>query len=374
MFDILFLTALALGEPPTTPVIHSSRGQSAPAATLGKARFEPGDKRILHFVGGTIGQYDIIDSYTSALGDALAPVGDSMWLDIPGTRSWDKVLGGLKSKLERLKSEGRMLNLGIGFADGSLGGFSTAGDAAYANTTAHDAQVESLGKVLAASGVPVFVRIGVEINGDWNGLHPYVFPQAFRKMVRQFRDLGCRNVASVFCVEPRGDSEIFAVDEQDRPKWFPGDDVIDWYGIDIYPATCFSGSTTNARIARGKDIRRATDRFLERARKAGKPVFIGETSCFPHVIPSDADDPEGVAARKVWQEWFQPFIAWLDEHPEIKAVAFCPVDWSQTGAFSTWGDARIQRNSKLTALWRAELEDPRWFHLKELPFLLPKRP
>lgn len=359
----------------TAPLFLAALTGVLPADAASNARprvpLEPPDGRILHLAGGTIGQYDIVTEYERAVGPELAPVGDSMWIDIPGTRPWDKIQAGLASKLAELKRTGRMLNLSVGFNDGTGQGYGSAADDVYATTNEFDGQVKELVNLLADHEVPVFLRIGTEVNGEWQGHHPYVFPDAFRKLAKAVRERGAKHVAIVWCVEPQADPAIDARDDQGRYKWFPGSDAIDWFSVDLFAPEAMAALRSGDRsrgTGRKKSAEMAaiTEKLLAMARAAKKPVIVCECSPIRKDIPATADDPGGAEAGKIWERWFVPFIAWLDRHPEVKAIAIDPVDWRQTGVFADWGDSRIQNNAALLAMWQLELKKPRWVHAPDL--------
>lgn len=355
------------------PAVERASALAEPKAAAAPALFEPKGSRILHLTGGTVGQYDVPEIYSRALGPELAPVGDSIWMDIPGTRSWPGIRGGLQRALADLKAKGWMVNLNIGFDNGRVRGFSSSADKDVAETTQHDAQIDDLARLVRDSGVPTFLRIGGELNADWEGHHPFVFPLAYRKIVERFRAAGCDRVAYVWCVEPHGEGNLGAVDAYGRAKWWPGEDVIDWYGIDVFQREHFDPrAPLGGRQAAGKRLGHVqmlgvTEELLAMARKAGKPVLLGECSPFQVNVPTAAEDPDGTRVKEIWSAWFEPFVAFLDRNPEIKAVAILPVDWSVTRNWPTWGDSRIQDNPRLLELWKKELSKPRWVKAREFP-------
>lgn len=342
----------------------AAAAKSAAAAAREELRFVPPPGKILHFHGNPYG--NLIDNdYSRALAPDAVPIGESIWLDVPGTRDFTMQRTRLERMLAKLANTGRMLNLTIAFDDGTAAGFESGQDAVYANTAAYDAIVSEIAELVARQGLPTLLRIGGEVNGAWEGHHPYVFPRAFRKMVGQFRAAGATNVDFVFCIESHGDADVFGVDAEGNPKWYPGDAFVDWLGVDLFPVASFRAPTaarrqnTRARAGKLSDI---VDSVMRHARATGKPVFVGECSPYPHLVRDAKTDPNGEIARQVWRDWFEPFIAWLDAHPEVRAVAYCPVEWSAYDPYTDWGDARIERNPLLLESWRTELSKDRWIH------------
>jgi hypothetical protein len=365
----LTVVALLIAPPPPAadePQVAPRRPRAA-AAGPAFPPLAPPPGRILHLTGGTIGQYDAIDHYSAALGSELSPVGDSMWMDIPGTRSWTKNLAALEERLAVLATQGRMLNLTVAFDHGRIEGFGTAADREYAETYQHDVKVAELAAVVRDSKVPTFLRIGGEVNGSWEGHHPFIFPKAFRKFAAQVRSAGATNVAITWCVEPNGDPAIDARNAAGEYRWFPGDDVIDWYGVDPFQAEAFErGKPAQGRRNSEGQRARIVEKLCAMARAANKPVIIGETSPFQHDILRPEDDTRGLHARRAWEGWFTPFLEFLDRHPEVQAVAILSVDWSATKPYHDWGVGVIQNHPYVLDRWRDELRRERWIHLPEL--------
>ena len=332
------------------------------------APVEPTGARVLH-LAGHIGQPKALAAYQEMTGARFAPAGDALWLALDQTRPWEYALRRVEHDLTRLADEGRVANLSLTFTPPTRAGFETAGDRRFVETTDWDRRVDDLARVIRHVRAPVLLRIGCEINGAWKGHHPFVFPRAYRKVVERFRAQRVENVAFVFCIAAMGDRNVFAVNDLGEPKWYPGDDVVDWFGINVFRREHFDP----AAPARGgrPNLAAFTESFLARPRDAGKPVIIGETTPVGEVVQSREEDPNAYGADDVWDAWFAPFIAFLDRHPEIKAVTLLPIDWRGT-RWSDWGDARLHRSPLLARRWRQELEKPRWVHRDDLRLAVPR--
>lgn len=332
------------------------------AVVTQRAPLEPLGHRVLHLAGHS-GQAEALAGYQEMTGRRFAPAGDAVWLWLDQKRPWVASLKSVERCLARLADERRMANLSLEFTPPTRAGFSTAGDRRFAETTELDSRIDDLARVIRHSRVPVLLRIGCEINGSWKGHHPWVFPRAFRKVVERFRAQSVENVAFVFNIVAMGDTDVFAVNDLGEPKWYPGDDVVDWFGIDVFHREDFDPAAPTRPGVRSRA--EFTASFLARARDAGKPVLIGETTPLGSVVRTREADPNDYEADEVWAEWFAPFIAFLDRHPEIKAVTLMPMDW-RGARWSDWGDARLHLSPRLSRRWRQELEKPRWVHRDEL--------
>jgi len=330
-----------------------------------RAKFAPPPEHLLHFAGTPAVQPASIAPYTAMTGPELAPAGQTMWIDIPGTRSWLVVRDRFAQQLQALATSGSAVNLGLGFENGKRDGFGTAADDAVATTTDYDSKIDDVALAIRQAGLPVFLRIGVEVNGAWSGLHAYVFPRAYRKIVERFRALKVDNVAFVWCVEPDGDARIDEHDPQGHWRWFPGEDVVDWYGVDVFAGSHFDG-TMAATVGGQRSPYGVTQRLLDMARQARKPVMIGETTPYRVNLKPDAMDPRFLHAQEAWLAWFGPFLRWIDHTPEIQAVTILPVDWRQVPGYTEWGDSRLYRSSWIAQQWKLELTKARWVHAPQL--------
>jgi hypothetical protein len=127
------------------------------------------------------------------------------------------------------------------------------------------------------------------------------YTAAWRHIVEQFRTRGANNVSFVWIVT----SYLFTDRARLTPEQlYPGDDVIDWIGIDGYNFYgCGRGPWRSFR-----------DIFLpgyEWARERGKPVMVAEWG-----VQEDPDRPGRKAA------WFREAARQIQAMPEIKAVVY----------------------------------------------------
>ncbi|MDQ2733255.1 MAG: glycoside hydrolase family 26 protein, partial [Armatimonadota bacterium] len=90
-----------------------------------------------------------------------------------------------------------------------------------------DAYLQAWARDAASCGGPVFLRFASEMNGDWTVYHGN--PALYREKFRLVHDVMARlapNVAMIWCV--------FQSPEENWDSYYPGDDVVDWVGINIY--------------------------------------------------------------------------------------------------------------------------------------------
>ncbi len=334
------------------------------AGTLYGAKFEPPRGRILHGMGqfrdGNAGYLELLDD------EALQPASKLDFRAIGDwPRNWDVRLQTYRLALLEEERLGRIPQVDLGlYGIDPRSRVQVGVDLDVANTDRYDQRIRELAQVLASHKGPVFLRIGAEFSGEWNGYHPWDYPRAYRKVLDIFRAERADNVAFVWCYEPSAPDDFDARDSRGW-KWFPGDDVIDWFGIDLFSPAQFAkarpgrGSGTGTRLAR-------TERFLDMAREHRKPVMIGE--CSPALEDITDDQSDG---RRDWDAWFAPFLQLLDDHPGIEAFSLINTDWRQSAksAAQGWKRAEIQVNPYIGQTWVEELRKPRYLHLDDVALL-----
>ena len=152
--SLLLLTACVL------PDAGSNASISTGASTT-PSFLEPADGRVLHFVAGTVGQYELAAEYARMTGADLAPIGDSIWMSIPGTRSWDRLRVRIRERLTEYATLGAAINLSVSFNHGHVTGPSTAADRDVADGH-YDFIIDELAEILRETGIPTLMRIGNE--------------------------------------------------------------------------------------------------------------------------------------------------------------------------------------------------------------------
>jgi hypothetical protein len=181
----------------------------------------------------------------------------------------------------------------------------------------HDPAIRLLGDFFATEGRPVLLRVGYECTGPWNGYEPQTYVAAFRRVAGMLREFPFA-LATVWCVE--GGWTAPAAD------YYPGDEWVDWFSVDLFAPDHFAGSEGFMRMA------------LEHAR----PVLVGE--CTPRRV--------GVlAGADSWKAWFGPFFEWIARHAQVKGFSYINWDWSAYPQWSDWGDARLQANPFVLDQW-----------------------
>jgi hypothetical protein len=319
---------------------------------------EPPDGRIYHGVQTAFGSHN---AYLAMLGpdSSIHPAVRGFFFSVPGTRSPSLVFNGLRSFFASADSFGFIPEISF-FLVASNVDPRGATDSIIAVSTAYDPFLDSVLTICRSYGRRMFVRIGGEFNGPWNGggYHPYYYVTAFRKIADMFTARGMRDSIAVnWCYEPDGPNDFDSVGVN-GPLWYPGDAYVDWFGLDVFDAAHFDQSLPNERNGR-ITLKGKSERFLGMARSKGKPVFLNETSAKGVTITADSTD-----SFNDWRNWFAKFWVFLDNHPEIKGYNYLDVDWENNG-YPGWGDARIQNSPWVTAWYRQEMRRPRYIHLRQ---------
>jgi hypothetical protein len=321
---------------------------------------EPPIGRVYHGVG----QYQQgVDDYIAAMEDSSKPILVKLYFDIPGTRGQNYAV--LRQALARERAAGRIVELSLGLQDGRTGT-----DSVIATSTRYDAIIDSIATIVIEHGEPLFVRPGFEFNGPWFGYHPYLYPVAFRKIVDRFRARGVDSAAWVWCYYPSGAPNDFDSTDARGARWYPGDDYVDWFGLDLFNAMDFDLALPDYNrgtiTSKGK-----SERFLAMARDKGRPVLLSETSATG--IGITADEADGIAD---WSAWFEKFFAFIDAHEEIRGFNYINWDWRAYETWKTWGNSRIDSNAYILGRYRAEMRRPKYIHLGESiePLPLPASP
>jgi hypothetical protein len=287
------------------------------------AKSEP-VSRVIHGAGQSDGAFD---KYISALDSTTLPL---IYMIYGGLRytEWSSWTAIQQKKISRF-NWGVIPQLGLSMTHDGMP------EEHYEHQVAagkYDKETEAMVKALAAFETPVFLRIGYEFNGPWNGYQPETYKQAFIRIATCLKKYDAHNVATVwcFCPDPR---------TPDFMAYYPGDEYVDWWGIDFFSTEHFTEpSAVN---------------FLDSAYKHQKPVMIGEST--PRFVGVHKGDSS-------WNEWYRPFFNIIRQHPHIKAFCYINWDWSRYKQWHNWGDARIEENETVRKKYLREMQSPLYLH------------
>lgn len=315
------------------PATGDAADNYAPRVEFG-ARFEPGN-RIIHGAGqDSKGFSDYAKNFDGNHQPAIYMTYIGLTNPVDHIKKWGERL---KLELAEHKPIKLVPQIGLNLTGGKDTGAGMDKDVSEGK---FDAQIAAFGDGLTALDCPVFIRIGYEFEGKWNGYQPATFQEAFRRITRMLRERKLA-FATVWCAA--GGSSGWP-SMQRLMEYYPGDESVDWWGVDIFSAN---------EIKHPK-----LDEFLDASRAHRKPVMIGEMTP-RHVGVLDGE--------KSWDQWFGPMIDLLKRRPEIKATAYINWEWREWSdrlgfKWHNWGDARIERNALVRDRWVKELSDPIYLH------------
>lgn len=317
------------------------------------AKFEPPAGRVLHGVGQdsfSSAPHNKVPAYEAALGSKLAPAIDKTYLTLSMyLRSPRNPRAGFLTYLGKVAQTGKVPEIGIDILPDK--------DVVSGK---YDADIRQMATDFKGFGRPIYARIGVEIANNWNPYSAKVFPQAWRRFVDIFRSEGALNVAFVWCFAAAGNSDFADFDLQGNGLWYPGDEYVDWIGLDLFNATDFTYQGTP-----GKNYKNSVA-LCEFALRRKKPVMIAECTAKGLGISSQG------SAQTYWTTWFQPFFAFLAVRPVIREFSYINWDWSRTTKWPTWLNADITVNPALVSLYTRELTRSHYLHMSTgLPFAGP---
>jgi hypothetical protein len=152
------------------------------------------------------------------------------------------------------------------------------------------ASVERFADELARFDAPVFVRFAGEMNGDWTPYH--ADPKKYRQTFRMVHDVISRRApkaALIWCVN--------TVPENNIEDYYPGDDAVDWVGVNMYNVLFFDNDRS-----RPADKLHPADLLDHVYRKYAKrkPVAICEYAA-SHQSAADPNPRPQFAVQKIAQ-------------------------------------------------------------------------
>jgi beta-mannanase len=207
----------------------------------------------------------------------------------------------------------------------------------------YDSELGKLIKVIREFENPVFIRIGYEFDkaGKYNSRD---FVLAWKYIVNYLKKNDVNNVSTVWCSCPyHGTVPV--------EPFYPGDDYVDWFGIDVFTVKYIDGSY--------KPIKE----FLDLAKKHKKPVMVGESS------------PARVGvnnSEESWDGWFKFYFDWIKKNPIIKAFCYINWDWGKDWKQPEWLNGRIHENEFVREKYVKELSKPKYIHNQEINKFLKK--
>lgn len=168
-----------------------------------------------------------------------------------------------------------------------------------------DLAIEELLSGLDSMARPVFLRIGQEFNGVWNGYCAPEYVLVWRRIATAPSRRSALRSRTALVWDYTCDDHS-ALDATAYQPYYPGDDVVDWWAVN----TC-SGPLHDPLTGVPSSMPSSTcvHRFVQVAASRGYPVMLAEAQ--PRYIGAQS-------AQQSWPEWFAPFFSLLGL-PAVKA-------------------------------------------------------
>ncbi len=184
-----------------------------------------------------------------------------------------------------------------------------------------DAEISRMAARYASLPCHILLRIGYEFDGDaWNGYEPAAYRAAYRRIAHGLEN--AQNVALVW--------DSYTTDTENVMDWYPGDDVVDWFGY----------NTMSPKFD--------CQRMAALAAAHGKPLLNGEASY--------AMDAGGWP----FSRWARAFFDSMREN-DVQAYQYINWRWQvypRSANWHSWEDGRITGAPDRMAAYLSAMEGP----------------
>lgn len=221
------------------------------------------------------------------------------------------------------------------------------------NAVQDDSYVRSFARSLAELGIPVFLRFGGEMNGDWTawGKQPDLYREKFQ-LVAGIMHSQAPNVAMVWSPG--------CVPEEGLDSYYPGDEYVDWVGINGYSDYYFIGkpeyeneSWTWEKFYQGWRANPMQKfNYIYNAYSDRKPIMISETGV-SWLNNSNGQHLEDWAAKTMKELYgYVPLL-----YPRIKGIYYFNAGVSQD--FCTYN---VANSPAMTQAYSAAISSPYYLY------------
>src|SRR5205085_1192437 len=130
----------------------------------------------------------------------------------------------------------------------------------------NDAYLTEFAKTAGSIGTPMFLRYASEMNGSWTRYsgNPAQYREKWKIVATAFRKYA-PNVALIWCPNHSPEKAI--------EGYYPGDDFVDWVGVNFYAVPFYDNIPTHIGIYDNPADR---IKYAYNLHAANKPVAIGE--------------------------------------------------------------------------------------------------
>lgn len=318
-------------------------------------KFAPTDGKTMLIIGQDLTS---VQGYVNS-GQFPTPAGITMYTDLYSMAGLNDITNygagdiGLQEAMDRYPNSG----LSIGFwmreeADGQ-GEDHPNGLTELVNGLHNDELDKFADFAMRNNPRPIYLRIGYEFDGPWNGYDQNRYKAGYRYIVDYLNGKGVTNVAYVWQSATWGENAPNIID-----GYYPGDDYVDYVGLSFF----FYAQDFNAENL---------EYALQFARNKNKPMMVAEASAQYYEFDQGTYHFNGVTnlgSQTIWNQFFRDqLIPFIDDNRDvIRAVAWINADWQSQALWADsgvhWGDTRIETDQLITTNWNNYINNGNFLH------------
>ncbi|NSW58149.1 MAG: hypothetical protein HPY44_19250 [Armatimonadetes bacterium] len=189
-------------------------------------------------------------------------------------------------------------------------------------------------------GEPVFIRFASEMNGDWEAWSgdPDLYVKKWRMVYEAFYR-GAPNAILIWCP--------FATPKSTIPLYYPGDEYVDWVGVNVYSVVYHSGDVTKRAV----DNAVQHLEFIYNLYADRKPIAIGEYAA-THYCQAAASATVDFAIR----EMRRMYESIQTRFPRVRMINWFSVDAVREEL--AHNDYSLTTDEQVLAAYRALVSSP----------------
>ena len=211
--------------------------------------------------------------------------------------------------------------------------------------------IERFGNHFKYVNVPVFFRLGYEINGKYQG---DTYQKAYKYIYNYLtKTMGLSNIAFVWHITI---GHTLNGDRYAHDDWYPGDEYVDWIAVSYFDELTY----TDERNPDDVEMFQANlDKWLKYAKDHDIPFMLAECTPMYHDQVENGED--------AWNNWYESIFKLIEDH-DIKAFSYINQYWhGLDGAWphEVWGNSRVQDNSFILNKWQEKMDEDRYVNGSE---------
>ncbi|GGD87026.1 glycoside hydrolase family 26 protein [Paenibacillus nasutitermitis] len=201
------------------------------------------------------------------------------------------------------------------------------------------------------AGVPVFMRFASEMNGTWTAYSgdPVKYIEKW-KLVHGIFEERAPNIVMTWAV--------LSVPEETVESFYPGDDYVDWVGVNVYSVKYHNDSRLHAA-----DFEDPLDllNFVYDRFSRTKPIMVSEYGATHYTVTDEKTD-NGFAADKI-SRFYQGLP---DKYPRVKAVFYFDVNnTAEYNAKRRINDYSVTTEKEVLAAYSGAISRPEYLEKVE---------